>query len=79
MITHAAGREEHGVILGLVQSLQSIALMSAPPIGGFLITHGWLTGWGLAAASVTFFGYLLASGSIAPVPVAENQSTARVP
>jgi MFS transporter, DHA1 family, tetracycline resistance protein len=79
MITHAAGREEHGVILGLVQSLQSIALMAAPPIGGFLITHGWLTWWGLAAAAVTFFGYLLASGSSVPAPVSENQSPARVP
>jgi len=40
-----------------------VALIIAPPLGGYLIEHGWLTAWGLAAAAVAFIGLILASGS----------------
>lgn len=63
LITQAAPREEQGVVLGLTQSLNSLALIIAPPLGGFLIERGWLTAWGLAASGVAFIGLMLASGS----------------
>jgi len=63
LITQATSREEQGAVLGLTQSLNSVALIIAPPLGGYLIEHGWLTAWGLAASAVAFIGLLLASGS----------------
>jgi fucose permease len=59
------------VVLGLTQSLNSVALIIAPPFGGYLIEHGWLTGWGLAASAVAFIGLMLASGS--PDELHENR------
>ena len=63
LITQATPREEQGVVLGLTQSLNSLALIIAPPLGGYLIENGWLTPWGLAASAVAFIGLLLASGA----------------
>jgi MFS family permease len=65
MITQAAPREEQGVVLGLTQSLTSIAQITGPPLAGFLIQHGLLGGWGLTAAVVTLLGLMIASR---PVP-----------
>ena len=73
LITQATAREEQGVVLGLTQSLNSVALIVAPPFGGFLIEHGYLTAWGLAASAVAFVGLLLASGS--PDELPENSPT----
>jgi DHA1 family tetracycline resistance protein-like MFS transporter len=64
MITQAAPREEQGVVLGLTQSLTSIAQITGPPVAGFLIQHGLLTGWGITAAAVASLGLLLASRPI---------------
>jgi MFS transporter, DHA1 family, tetracycline resistance protein len=63
LITQATPREEQGVVLGLTQSLNSVALIIAPPLGGYLIEHGWLTFWGLVASAVAFIGLMLASGT----------------
>jgi DHA1 family tetracycline resistance protein-like MFS transporter len=63
LITQATPREEQGVVLGLTQSLNSVALIIAPPLGGYMIEHGWLTAWGLVASAVTFIGLILASGT----------------
>jgi MFS transporter, DHA1 family, tetracycline resistance protein len=60
LITQATSREEQGVVLGLTQSLTSVAQICAPPIGGYLIERGWLTGWGLVAATVAAIGLVLA-------------------
>jgi len=68
LITQATPREEQGVVLGLTQSLNSVALIVAPPLGGFLIEHGWLTAWGLTASAVAVIGLMLASGSTEDVP-----------
>lgn len=72
LITQATPREEQGVVLGLTQSLNSVALIIAPPLGGFLIEQGWLTAWGLAASAVAFIGLMLASGT--PDELRENSS-----
>jgi DHA1 family tetracycline resistance protein-like MFS transporter len=71
LITQATPREEQGVVLGLTQSLNSAALIIAPPLGGYLIEHGWLTVWGLVASAVAFIGLMLASGS--PDELRENR------
>jgi MFS family permease len=63
LITNAAPREEQGVVLGLTQSLQSVAMIAAPPLGGLMIDHGWLTLWGLAASAVTLLGFAMASAN----------------
>lgn len=63
LITQATPREEQGVVLGLTQSLNSVSMIIAPPLGGFLIERGWLTAWGLAASAVAVIGLMLASGS----------------
>lgn len=76
LITQATPREEQGVVLGLTQSLNSVALIIAPPLGGFLIERGWLTAWGLAASAVAFIGLMLASGS--PDELRENRPTVNV-
>lgn len=61
MITQAASREEQGVVLGLTQSLTSVAQITGPPLAGFLIQHGLLRGWGCTAAAVTLMGLMLKS------------------
>ena len=66
MITQAAPREEQGVVLGLTQSLTSLAQIAGPLLAGFLIQRGLLTGWGLTAAMVSLAGLLLASRPASP-------------
>jgi MFS family permease len=68
LITQATPREEQGVVLGLTQSLNSAALIIAPPLGGFLIEHGWLTAWGLAASAVAGIGLLLTADTHDEIP-----------
>lgn len=59
LITQATPRDEQGVVLGLTQSLNSVAQIAAPPLAGLLIQHGMLTTWGLTASVVAFIGLLL--------------------
>jgi len=59
LITQRAGREEQGVVLGLTQSLMSVAQIVAPAIAGFLIDHSLLTTWALVGASVCGLGVLM--------------------
>ncbi|MGA3203178.1 MAG: MFS transporter [Bryobacteraceae bacterium] len=61
LITKAAPKAEVGSVLGLQQSLTSVAQIGGPPFAGFLIQHGALTTWGLAAAAITALGLVLAS------------------
>ncbi len=67
-ITQATRRDEQGVVLGLTQSLSSVAMIVAPPIGGYLIERGWLTAWGLTASAIAAIGLMLASGSLEEAP-----------
>jgi MFS family permease len=48
-ITQSAGRREQGVIIGLTQSIMSIAQIVAPIIGGLLIQKNWLAPWAIWA------------------------------
>ncbi len=49
-ITQQAGRREQGVIIGLTQSLMSVAQIVAPLISGMLIDRHYLTLWAFWAA-----------------------------
>ncbi len=53
LITQKAGRSEQGVVLGLTQSLNSIAAIVAPAVGGLLIDHSLLAAWALVAAGIS--------------------------
>jgi DHA1 family tetracycline resistance protein-like MFS transporter len=59
LITQRAGKREQGVILGLTQSLMSVAQITAPLISGFLIDRHYLTQWaiwaGVLAGAALFF------------------------
>ncbi len=73
-ITQVTPREQQGVVLGLTQSLTSIAQIAGPPLAGSLIQHGLLTGWGLTAAAVTSVGFGLA---VRPTCVRDAAESAR--
>ena len=60
-ITHRTSRDEQGAVLGLTQSLNSVSQIVAPPLAGWMIQHNLLTGWGLATATASLIGLLLAS------------------
>lgn len=59
LVTQKAGRREQGVILGLTQSLTSVAQITAPVLAGIMINRAWLTEWavwaGLLAGFALFF------------------------
>jgi MFS family permease len=59
LITKQADRRQQGVIIGLTQSLTSVAQIVAPPLAGFLIGREWLTTWavwgGILAGLALFF------------------------
>ncbi len=60
-MTQAVGRHEQGAALGVSGSLQSIAMVLAPPVGGMLIDRGLLTAWAVVPSGVAILG-LLATG-----------------
>jgi MFS family permease len=66
LITKATPADEQGTVLGLTQSLNSIAQIAAPPLAGILIQHGMLTTWGLAASAAALVGLVLAAPNSKP-------------
>jgi DHA1 family tetracycline resistance protein-like MFS transporter len=56
LVSQNAGRHEQGVVLGLNQSLNSVAQIIAPIVGGILIGRGWLTVWAWVAAAAALVG-----------------------
>jgi MFS family permease len=58
-ITQQADRREQGVVLGLTQSLMSVAQILAPLLGGFLIDQGQLAAWALVASAASLVGLVL--------------------
>lgn len=59
LITFKAGKREQGVIIGLTQSLTSIAQILAPVIGGALIQERLLSTWCLWAGILAGCGLLV--------------------
>ena len=61
LITQRAARDEQGVVLGLTQSLMSVAQIIAPVIAGYLIDRQLLTTWALVGAAVSGVGIVIGS------------------
>jgi MFS family permease len=59
LITQKAGRHEQGVVLGLTQSLTSIASIAAPFVAGLLIQYRMLTQWAWLAGVMAAVGLVL--------------------
>jgi MFS family permease len=60
LLSQSADPSEQGIVLGLSQSLTSIALVLAPPLGGWLIGAGHLSTWAFVAALAAALGWLAA-------------------
>jgi MFS transporter, DHA1 family, tetracycline resistance protein len=76
LITQVGGRQEQGVVIGLSQSLGSVAQIVAPALGGFLIGRGLLTVWASVVAAAAAAGLLLARWGSALVPRREEKPEA---
>ena len=59
LITQNVSRDEQGVVLGLNQSLLSVASIISPMVGGALIDRGQLTAWAMVAAAVAAVALVL--------------------
>ncbi len=59
LITIAADKNEQGSVLGLTQSLASVAAIATPFISGLLIENRWLSAWALMAAAFSAVGLLI--------------------
>ncbi len=59
LLTKSVDRNEQGAALGASQSLASISQMVGQPLAGFLIGHGRLDLWGVAAGVFAAAGVLL--------------------
>jgi DHA1 family tetracycline resistance protein-like MFS transporter len=73
IVTQVVPDAERGVALGLMQSLASMASISAAPISGWLIDHQHLTSWGWVAAACCGMALLFrhwGSASLRSVPAA---------
>jgi DHA1 family tetracycline resistance protein-like MFS transporter len=77
LVSQNAGRHEQGVALGLGQSLNSVAQIVAPILGGVLIGLGWLTLWSWVAAAAALLGLVWARWGSSLVPQREAPSPAR--
>jgi MFS family permease len=71
LVTHQAGPTEQGVVLGVTQSMTSMAAIVAPVAAGLLIEHGYLAAWAWLAAALAAVGGLLATGSLRRERLAE--------
>jgi len=58
LISQSADPSEQGVVLGLGQSLTSLSLVLAPPLGGWLIGMGHLSTWAYVAAVASALGWI---------------------
>jgi DHA1 family tetracycline resistance protein-like MFS transporter len=59
LISQRAGRHEQGVVIGLTQSLASVAQIIGPILAGVLIQNHLLYTWAFLAAGVAALGVLL--------------------
>jgi MFS family permease len=62
LITHKAERNEQGVVLGLTQSLTSVAQIVSPVIAGALIDRGWLAAWACVTGAAALVGFAISMG-----------------
>ncbi len=60
IISQRASRNEQGIVLGLTQSMNSIAQIVAPLLSGLLIEVKWLIPWAFLASLLTLGGLIVA-------------------
>ena len=66
LITHQADRHEQGAVLGVTQSLTSMASIVAPIVAGLFIQYRLLTLWAWVAAGLAVVGVVLSRGGLKP-------------
>ena len=62
LVTHHSYRREQGTVLGLTQSLYSIAMIVSPLVSGWLIGVGLLAPWALLGAALAASVFAVSSG-----------------
>ena len=60
LISHAVPPTRQGLVFGVTQSLQAIAMIVAPLAAGGLIELGWLAAWAAVCAAVMLAGIAMA-------------------
>jgi MFS family permease len=68
LVSRTARPDEQGTVLGVTSSLASLAAILAPPIGGWVLERGLLSGWPLVAGIAAIGGLLGALQRTAPTP-----------
>lgn len=68
LVTQKAGRREQGLIIGLTQSLMSLAQIITPVISGILIEHRFLTTWAVWAGVLALIALLFQPRSYRTAP-----------
>ncbi|HVV85163.1 MAG TPA: MFS transporter [Kofleriaceae bacterium] len=79
LVTHQAGKHEQGAVLGVTQSLSSVAAIVAPPLAGLLIGHHLGRAWAGVAAAAAFLGCVLAARARGAHPAAGDPPTTPTP
>ena len=77
LITQQAERREQGVVLGLTQSMMSMASIVSPILGGVLIEHQLLKEWAWVAAGLAAIGVALSREGLSFYPPAAIDSITR--
>lgn len=63
LVSQLADPREQGAVLGLTQSMSSIAAIAAPPLSGALVGANLGSTWALIAAAVCLVGFALGLGT----------------
>lgn len=61
LLSQAVPSSRQGLMSGLTQSLQSLAMIVAPLAAGVMIHAGWLSGWALACAALLLLACLFST------------------
>src|SRR5262249_18132124 len=74
LITQQAGRQEQGVVLGITQSLMSMASIVSPVVAGLLIERQMLREWAWVAAGLAAIGIAFSREGLSFYPTASADS-----
>jgi MFS transporter, DHA1 family, tetracycline resistance protein len=78
-LTQRVGRHEQGVAIGISGSLNSLAMMMAPPVGGLFLNYDWLLAWTLVPGSIAALGLIVALAGRSKVAAAKRAASAAAP
>ena len=77
LVTHQAGSHEQGVVLGITQSLSSVAAIGAPIVAGLLIERQLLTQWAWTSGAMAAVGLMVWATSSRPIFKTRRAGSAR--